>query len=251
MFILKKLITIVILPPGSFIFIQLLAGIWMWRRNQRRFALITIAMALMLWALSTATISCALIRTLEAGLTIPKHVQGDVIILLGGGVSDGVQDLTGSGTPSEDMMARLVTAVRLQRQLDIPILFSGGNPDDSKTPESLVVGRFLADLGVKKSQVLLESRSRDTQENALYCREILRQHGFSRPLLVTSAYHMRRSIQAFQKAGVPVTPLPAQFMTGAAVTFHWGDFLPYAGSLLNSAAALHEYFGLLFYRLTR
>jgi uncharacterized SAM-binding protein YcdF (DUF218 family) len=154
------------------------------------------------------------------------------------------------------MLARLVTAVRIQRQLNIPIIVSGGSVYAGDAPEAPVVGRFLVDLGVRENQLLLESRSRDTQENASYCREIMRQRGFRRPLLVTSAYHMRRSIQAFQKAGVPVTPLPAQFMTDGAKASLWSslshleeDFSPGAGSLLNSATALREYFGLLFYWL--
>jgi uncharacterized SAM-binding protein YcdF (DUF218 family) len=62
-----------------------------------------------------------------------------------------------------------------------------------------VIRRFLVDLGVAEGQVILESQSRDTQENAFNCSGIVRQRGFRFPLLVTSAYHMRRSIRAFQK----------------------------------------------------
>ncbi|HEY4743178.1 MAG TPA: hypothetical protein VIH45_00840, partial [Desulfuromonadaceae bacterium] len=127
MFIIKKMITPFLLPPGSLIIILLLCAIWLWRRKLRRCAGFNIVMALLLWAVSAGPLSGALLGRLEAGLTIPSPVQGDVIILLGGGIHEGVPDLTGSGTPGEDMLARLVTAVRIHRRLHIPILVSGGS----------------------------------------------------------------------------------------------------------------------------
>jgi len=246
MFFLKKLITPFIIPPGCFVIILLLIAVWSWRRKLRCCALINIVVALLLWALSIAPVSDALIGRLEAGLTIPPHSQGDVIILLGGGINEGVADLTGRGTPGDDMMTRIVTAVRLYHRLHIPIIVSGGVVYAGRAPEAPVIRRFLVDLGVKECHVLLESRSRDTLENARYCREIVRHHGFRQSLLVTSAYHMRRSIQEFRKAGVPVTPVPSQFETGSGLPYIWVDFLPSADNLENSAKALREYFGLVF-----
>jgi uncharacterized SAM-binding protein YcdF (DUF218 family) len=245
MFILKKLITPFIIPPGCFIIVLLLSGIWLRNRKQRG-ASINIVLALLLWAASVAPVSDALIGRLEAGLTIPQHAQGDVIILLGGGINDGVADLTGRGTPSDDMMTRMVTAVRLYHRFHIPIIVSGGSGYAGRAPEAPVIRRFLVDLGVKESHILLEPRSRDTRENARFCREIVRQHGFQHPLLVTSAYHMRRSVREFQKAGLAVAPIPSQFETGSGKQYIWADFLPDARDLLNSAKALREYFGLLF-----
>ncbi len=250
MFILKKLITSLLVPPGSLVLILLLTGVWLWRRKQRGFASINLVLALLFWMLSLNPISNALTSWLEAGLTIPSHAHGDVIILLGGGIYEGVADLTGRAAPSEDMLARTITAVRLQRHLKIPIIVSGGSGYAGRSPEAPVIRRFLLDLGVEERQVLVESLSRDTKENALYCREILRKRGFRHPLLVTSAYHMRRSIKMFQKVGVTVTPLPAQFVTGGDIPLIWVDFLPSAHALQQTEKALKEYLGLLFYSLT-
>jgi uncharacterized SAM-binding protein YcdF (DUF218 family) len=250
MFAIKKIITSFLIPPGIVIIILAATGIWSWRRNQRLCALLYSAIAAVLWCVSAGPVSDVLMRRLEAGLTVPAHARGDVIILLGGGLNEGVPDLTGSGAPSEDMLARLVTAVRLQRQLDIPVIISGGHAYAGRSAEAPVVRRFLIDLGVQEKKILLESRSRDTMENATYSREILRQRGFTRPLLVTSAYHMRRSIEAFRLAGISVTPVPAQFSTGGNLPHIWADFLPDSGALHSSAKALKEYLGLLFYRLS-
>jgi len=250
MFTLKKLIASLLIPPGALVLILLLTGVWLWRRKQRGFGSINLVLALLFLALSLNPIANALTSRLEAGLTIPSHAQGDGIILLGGGIYEGVADLSGRGAPSEDMLARTVTAVRLQRQLKIPIIVSGGSGYAGRSPEAPVIRRFLLDLGVEEHQVLVEALSRDTKENALYCREILSRHGFRHPLLVTSAYHMRRSIKMFQKVGVPVTPFPAQFVTGGDLPLIWTDFLPSAHALQQTEKALKEYLGLLFYSLT-
>lgn len=249
MFILKNCIAASLLPPGLFIMLLLVSGVWLWRRRQLAFGAIHAIVALLLWALSLGPVANALTGRLEDGLTIPSNPRGDVIILLGGGIYEGVADLTGSGAPGENMLGRLVTAVRLQRQLGVPVIVSGGSGYGGRSPEAPVIGRFLRDLGVEAEQVLLETRSRDTEENARYSREIMIARGYRHPLLVTSAYHMRRSVQMFQRVGVPVTPVPAQFRTGADLPLIWADFLPGAGALHQSEKALREYLGLLFYRL--
>lgn len=249
MFALKKILTPFLLPPGIFVLILFGYGCWCGRRRRYGAALINLLLALSLWLLSTGPVCALLMGGLERGLTIPHPLQGDVIILLGGGVEGFVPDLTGTGRPSEDMCSRLLTAVRAQRQLKVPVIVSGGSVFAGQPAEAPVVRRFLLDLGVPSEQILIEAKSRDTKENAGYCREIIRSKGFRRPLLVTSAYHMPRSLVAFRTAGLAVTPLPAQFVTGGNGLRHWSRWLPDAGALHGSAKALREYLGLLWYRL--
>lgn len=249
MFILKKCISTALLPPGTFIMILLISAWWLSRKHRPLAAGNCILLALLIWTLSTTTMAEALLSRLEDGLTIPVRPRGDVIVLLGGGIHDKVPDLTGSGAPSDSMMARMVTAVRLQRQLGVPILVSGGEVYAGRSAEALVVRRFLLDLGVPYRQILLEERSRDTIENARFSKVILQQHGYRQPLLVTSAFHMKRSLEAFRLEGVALTPVPANFITAKERTTIWPDLLPEAGALQGSATALREYLGLLFYHL--
>ncbi len=246
LFILKKCISAVLLPPGMFILILLIAAWWL-RRTRRSFAACyCLLLALLIWVLSTAVMAGALISRLEQGLAIPFRPQGDVIVLLGGGVIDKVPDLTGSGAPSDGMMTRMVTAIRLQRQLDVPILVSGGVVYAGRSAESPVVRRFLLDLGVPARQILVEDKSRDTVENARFCKVLLQQHHFRQPLLVTSAFHMRRSLAAFRREGIAVTAVPASFSTTPERTTIWADLLPEAAALHETATALREYLGLLY-----
>ena len=249
MFFLKKCISAALLPPGMFILILLVASWWLGRLRRTLAACNCLLLALLIWVLSTSLIADALISRLERGLVIPTRPKGDVIVLLGGGLNDKVPDLTGSGAPSEAMMPRMVTAIRLHRQLNVPILVTGGAVYAGRSAEAPVVRRFLLDLGVPAHQILVEDKSRDTMENARFSRAILQQHHFRQPLLVTSAFHMRRSQEAFRRAGIAITPVPANFITTHERTIIWANLLPESGALHCTATALREYLGLLYYHL--
>ena len=248
MFFVKKLVSPFLLPPGIFIVLLLGLATLLWRKRRRGTALLNFLLGILLWSVASAPVADRLLQGLEKGLTIPRPLQGDVIVLLGGGINDEVPDLTGKGAPTDEMLGRVVTAVRAQRELKVPIIVSGGTVFAGMSAEAPVVRRFLIDLGVPEQQILVEIKSRDTMENARYCRQMADQYGFRRPLLVTTAYHMRRSLMAFKRAGMPVTPLPAQFSTAPGRPRIWTDYLPSAGSLHASAKAIHEYLGMLFYR---
>ncbi len=251
LFILKKFITPLLLPPGLFVVILFLSGVWLCAKKTIRGGLLNMMLAIILWLLSMAPVADLLMRPLEKDLAIPRSLQGDVVILLGGGISDKAPDLTGRGSPSGDTLQRLVTAARVSRKLHLPVLVSGGEVFAGRSPEAEVDKRFLTDLGVPAEMVITEGKSRDTSDNARRCREILERRGFKRPLLVTSAYHMRRAAMAFEKEGIKVTPIPAQFMTSPERIYYWADILPTAGSLAITATALKEHIGLLCYRLAR
>jgi uncharacterized SAM-binding protein YcdF (DUF218 family) len=249
-FLLKKIISAFLLPPGCIIIILFVAGIWYFRHRCRSCGIFSLTLGLILWILSLGPTANFLMKRLESGLTIPAHINGDVIVLLGGGANDSVQDLSGIGVPSDDMMSRLVTAVRAQKRTGIPVLVSGGPMEDKRIPESWIVRRFLHDLGVPASKILVEDRSRDTVENARYVSEICSRFGFRRLILVTSAYHMKRAQLAFQQQNLAVIPLPASLRYDARNNITPYTYLPSAMSFASTATALHEQLGLLFYRWT-
>lgn len=246
-FILKKLITPFIIPPGIFVLLLILSGYVFWRRKKRRAARLHIMLGILLWTLTIVPVSDFMIRGLESGFNIPENPKGDVLILLGGGVYDEAADLTGDGSPSTEMLARIITAVRLQKRLNVPVIISGGSAIKGRKPESPIVKRILVDLGVSNDMVIIEGRSRDTIENARYSFEICSKAGYKEPLLVTSAFHMKRSLMSFEKVGLKVTPVPAGFKTWAGKRYIWEEYLPHG--LENIAIALKENLGILFYKI--
>lgn len=245
MFLLKKVLTPFLLPPGIFIVVLFILGIWLFFRKQGKAGCVVLLVGGCMWALCAAPASEWLLRGLESGLSIPEHPEGDVIILLGGGVYDNVPDMTGEGSPSEDELARMVTAVRLQKRLRVPVIISGGVVFEERKAEAPVVKRFLSDLGVPPDKIITEDKSMDTIGNAGWVKVICDKKGFRKPLLVTSAYHMKRSMLSFKKVGMRVTPFPAHFKTGKARRHIWPDYLP--SDFSDARTALHEYLGLLFY----
>jgi len=250
MFGAKFVLLHLLLPPGIFLLLLLAISFRSLARKRWEPGLLAFLLAAALYALSIGPVADRLLDKLEARHPIPAHPEGDVIVLLGGGVFGRAPDLTGQGFPADGMLPRVITAARLQRRLGVPVVVSGGKVFDHLDAEAPVVARVLADLGVPPGKIVTEGHSRDTSENARYTKRILDENGFRAPLLVTSAYHMPRSVAQFLAAGIPVTPVPAGFRTWKGKTYRWVDYLPSAGGLLSSTTALREYLALAYGRIT-
>lgn len=247
MFEFKKILTTFLLPPGLFISLLIISVVWFLFKKNYKGAFVNFIVASLMWFFSIAPVSNFLIRGLESDFNVPENPAGDIIILLGGGVYDNVPDISGVGAPSEEMVARTITAVRLQKKLNVPIIISGGNVFKGRKAEAPIVKRFLVDLGIPESKLIIEDKSRDTIENAKYSKKIFEKLKYKKPILVTSAFHMKRSIMSFKKAGIEVVPFPANFRTWANMKYMWQDYLP--NGFGGVSVAMHEYLGLLFYRL--
>jgi len=247
MFILKKILTPFFIPPGIFIIFLIFSGVWFLFKKHWRSGIVNCLIGSFIWLLSIAPVSDAILRGLESDFKIPINPQGDVIVLLGGGSHIGVADLSGIGSPAGDTISRIVTAVRLQKRLNVPIIVSSEQVFKYKPSEAPIVRRFLMDLGVPSNKIITEDKSRDTIENARYTKKICEKLGFKKPILVTSAYHMSRSVLSFKRMHMNVTPFPANFKTWENKKYGWEDYLPAASELGNTSFAIREYLGLLFY----
>ncbi|MGD9211679.1 MAG: YdcF family protein [Desulfobacteraceae bacterium] len=249
MFIFKKMIAPFLLPPGLFILILLMVGAWWWWKKKQRLALVFLGMAIIIWLPSMDPTADLLMGPLEANMPLSSNPDVDVIIMLGGATFSKVPDLSGTGAPGPGTMERLVTATRLQRRLHVPLIVSGGKVFADDGSVARVTQRFLIDLGIPPDKIYLENRSRDTYENALFSQKICQQHGFVTPLVVTSGYHLKRTMIAFNKIGMKIIPFPCALTTWSGKSYKWRNFLPSVAALYGTSAALHEWFGLLFYRI--
>lgn len=249
MFELKKIITAFLVPPGLFVLLLTSSGIWFLIKKSAKEGLVTVLLGGLVWSLSISPVSNAALMGLESGYAIPQNPGGDVIILLGGGIYEGARDFSGTGSPSEEMTERIVTAVRLQKKLNIPIIVSGGKVFNHRKAEAPVVKRFLFDLGVPEGQVLTEDESRDTLQNAIFTMKMCTKLGYREPIVVTSASHMKRAMMSFETAGMKVLPFPAGFKSWSRDRYGWEEYLPGAGSLRNTAIAIKEYIGILYHKL--
>lgn len=249
MFVIKKIVSAFLLPPGVFVLLLTLAGVILLVRKKHAGGILNLALAGVIWALATAPVADKIMAPLEKPYAEIKRPAGDVIVLLGGGIAEGVPDFTGKGAPSADMLFRIVTAVRLQRQIDVPIIVSGGKVYKNIDSEAKIARRLLTDLGVADKKIIMEERSRDTLDNALNTKALCQKMGFREPILLTSAYHLPRAVYLFEKTGLRVNAFPAGFKTATDRRYGWQDLLPATGSLDVTSDALHEYLGQMYYRL--
>jgi uncharacterized SAM-binding protein YcdF (DUF218 family) len=149
---------------------------------------------------------------------------------------------------SAEAESRLVHGVRIARRLERRLIVTGGRVLSASVvpPEALVAGRLAQDLGLPSAMVLLESESRTTAENA---RRTSERFDFTTVVLVTSAYHMPRSVLAFERAGLKVLPAPAPFHADTR-PLRPLDVLPRSSTLHSVSRVLREVVGMLWYRLT-
>ncbi|QNE39061.1 YdcF family protein [Hymenobacter sp. NBH84] len=150
---------------------------------------------------------------------------------------------------------RLTNALWLYRAGRIRrIIVSGGSGEvgGSKTgrSEAAQLATLLRLSGVPPQDILLEERSRNTRENALYTRQLLAQHPEIKSLvLVTSAFHQRRALGCFRQVGLHPIPFPAGYYSAnrQATLAYW--LLPDAGALANWSILLHELVGYVVYKV--
>jgi len=103
-------------------------------------------------------------------------------------------------------------------------------------------------FGIPRERVMLESRSRNTEENAVFSKELVQPKPGERWLLVTSAQHMPRAVGCFRRVGFAVEAYPVAWHTGKRVGLSPADVVSHGLGQLDSA--VHEWLGLVVYRLT-
>ncbi len=237
MFLLKKVISYFILPPGLFVFIFLLIGLLSGKRKFLR--LLSLGSALTLYLISVEPVKDLLFYPLERGMKTPERLGGDVIVVLGGGVYN-------SGELKATSYKRLMGGYRVHLLTGLPLILSGGTAT-GLVAEAEVMKRVLTELGVDENYILTDKRSRDTKENALQVKRICETLGCERVILVTSAFHMRRAVRMFKEAGLEVIPYPVDFKFEGRYNLY--SLFPKHSVFYDSVIAIREYLGLVFYRL--
>ena len=244
--LLTNLIAAFLLPPLNLILIAL-PGLLFWHKYPRfsRYLLSTTIM--LLWLLSTPLLSEHLLQSLENSNPVLniKNSPADAIVVLSGGTyfhaPEYAEDTVGSAS-----LLRLRYAAKLYRDSGKPILLSGGSPLKSPSSEARQMKQVLTQEFNTPVQ-WIEEKSNNTLESARMSFQLLQPTGIKRIYLVTHAWHMPRSIQAFQSAGFEVVPAPTAFTTRYEISLL--SFVPDANALRNSQIFLHETIGMLWYRL--
>ncbi len=247
MFFIKKVLTPFLIPPGCFITLSFFVALYFFVKREKKNVLVFLLLSGLIWVVSIKPLADFFIHPLEYRYLRPDNLSADVIIVLGGGITENVPDLSSTSFLKNDALARLVEAFRIYRRTGAPIMCTGGKVFSDRS-EARVAAEILKDFGVKESGIIIEDRSRDTYENAKYSFKICSEKGFSDIVLVTSAYHLPRAVMAFEKAGFKnIKPFGAAYKSTLKPQYRFCDFLP--GQLQDFSSALREYFGLIFYKI--
>lgn len=173
------------------------------------------------------------------------------IIILGGAVDVMVSAARPEAALNE-AGERMIEAVALARRYPgAKLVFTGGSADliYEADPETVAAERFFRAFGIPAEQVIYERQSRNTHENAVRTRETLGDLSGGDWLLVTSAFHMPRSMELFRKAGFNVIPWPVDYRTRGWVDATRFFSRPSEG-LRRTDLAVKEWAGLLLYWLS-
>lgn len=247
--LISSFVSALLLPPLNGLLL-VVAGIFLWHVQARLARLLVIAGVLLVSALSLGVVARALLMPLEASHPPLADVTAglepvDVIVVLGAGRYRAPPEF-----PADDVagpgLERLRYGALLARATGKPLLVTGGMPDGGERAEGEAMRDALRrDFGI--NAVLVESNSLNTFENARHSAALLLPQDLRRIVLVTHAWHMPRAVAAFERAGFRVLAAPTAYLSSRPLLP--ADFLPRASAMRETAIAMHEWIGLIWYKL--
>ena len=245
------------LAPSNLMLVAVVLGLGLagWKRARRLGLGLAWAGALAMLVFGFSPASTRLLHALETRFPLyaadpARPVAG--IVLLGGAIQQDPTLALGQPVVNEAGDRLLATAALAMTHPDVPIVLSGGSArlvGETAHTEARGMTEVLEALGVAPERLVLEERSKNTWQNAVYSLETAEPQPGETWLLVTSAWHMPRSMGVFRRAGFDVVPYPVDYRTMGE-----GDlrraFSTQSDGLRRLDVAVREIIGLVAYRLT-
>jgi len=174
--------------------------------------------------------------------------NADAIVVLGGSINilTKYPQRIELGSSSD----RMTESIELFYLKKAPILlFTGGSGVlfQQDLREATFAKKFFNNFGIPDDSLILEDESKNTYENAIFSKKILTERKMNKIILVTSAFHMERSIRIFREQGFEVQAFPTDYKS-LINDFNWDVLIPNTGFLENSTIAIKEIVGILVYK---
>ncbi|WP_061164311.1 YdcF family protein [Caballeronia temeraria] len=218
----------------------------LWRRRRTEIAILVAALA---WAIGAGWFATPLLDLAQHGYRhtdVPSFAPQTTIVLMGGGTQP-----TDSGlVPKYGAMRRIDAAGMLYRECretsaSCKVVLSGGDPEHHGQAEADNYAPYVLAQGVASGDLVRENQSLNTYQNARNVAGILGPAHDSRLIVVTSAYHMRRAMLAFEAFGYAPVPYVSDVRPNRAT------LVPRIRGFMNSELAMHELVGLARFRVYR
>jgi uncharacterized SAM-binding protein YcdF (DUF218 family) len=241
MFILKKIISCFLYPLPLSLWISFLGLYLLWFTTKQKTGKILVSVGVIILTL----FSCSIIAN---KLLQPLEKKYDSFEMKGSSSVSKIEDesaikyvvvLGGS-------LGRLMEGIRIYRKYPgVKLILSGGRVFDP-VPEADTMARVAMEIGVPENDIILESKSKDTKDQAKIIKSIIGSEPF---VLVTSASHMPRSMAMFRKLGMSPIPSPIGHCVKGGQGSSPHSFFPGTGNLRKAELAVHEYLGLTWSKL--
>jgi uncharacterized SAM-binding protein YcdF (DUF218 family) len=252
-FVLSKTIGFMLLPTNLLIGVGFVGAILLLTRFASLGRKLVIASVLLLVICGLSPLGYMLLYPLEQRFPSWDPARGapDGIIVLGASIEADIS--AARGTPVvRSAPDRIIAAAALaHRYPNARVVFTGGSANllSNDAREADFAGAIFESLGVAKSRLIMERLSRNTLENAQFSKALVAPKAGERWLLVTSAFHMPRSVGLFRKAGFPVEAYPVDWrVAGRDGLFAFSNHS--LEGLSRADAGMREWMGLIAYWAT-
>lgn len=253
MYELIKSLSLLVYPLGISLSLSVLGMALLFCRWRRAGMAMLGSGLLVLWGFATPLVADRLLGALE-GEWPDRPVEAlpavDAVLVLGGtfGTGNGqfVYPSTGGSVDRYWHAARLFHAGRA------PVVVLSGGRQPHRTAgltEAEAGALFLIDMGVPREALILETQALTTRAHSLELAPLLAEHEVSSLLVVTSASHMRRAMLSLSGLEASLLPAASDFSVFKQPGFQFRRLLPSVNALSRSTRAIHEFIGILFYRL--
>jgi uncharacterized SAM-binding protein YcdF (DUF218 family) len=252
-FLLSKTLGIMLLPTNFLIGVGLLGAVLLGTRFASLGRKLAIASVALLAVCAFSPVGYMLLYPLEQRFPPWDPTRGapDGIVVLGASIDADLSVAHGTAVVQSAPDRIIAAAALAHRYPNARIVFSGGNSNlvSNDAREADYAAAIFESLGIAKTRLMMERRSRNTLENAEFSKALVAPKAGERWLLVTSAFHMPRSVGLFRKAGFAVEPYPVDWRVGGR-----GDLFAFskiaADGLERTDLAVREWIGLIAYRAT-
>jgi uncharacterized SAM-binding protein YcdF (DUF218 family) len=248
-FLLSKLLG-PLMEPVTYIVLLILVALLFYDKPWLCKMCLSAALSIM-FAFGTPFLPDLLIAPLENHYTVPSSPPDvDAIIVL-----SGMLNLQTSSTEYLEFWEgaeRILVGMQLfKKGIGDVLIISGGSGSihNQEKKEAILLRQFAIEFGIPEEQILIEPDSRNTYENAVNTRKLMEQQGLSSSILITKAIHLPRSMGCFQHVGLDPVPYPVDFMLAPNRGYRPGDLIPSVAHLRGTSRVLHEYIGLIAYKL--
>ncbi len=242
-------------PAGLVWLLLIILGVLQWRARLRRWAWATFAVAALFSITGGTPLPKWLLHTLERPYTAQKIDElpaADAVLVLGGFLAPGTHEPVGMAL--SDSADRLMAGIELVRRGKARHLVMGGGSsfvEGKVRTEADDVEPWIQRWNLLERPILRLPVCTNTRDEAVALAKMMKERGWEKVLLVTSAWHMRRSEAVFRSAGVSVIPIACDFRAypiGESRFLNSWPILPQPGKLVGFHVYCHEIIGWWYYR---